>query len=990
MNGYRGIVAVLLLTLAAGAAEAVVAPTSTSVPAAEVPLPTDFVEQPVDLDVQRNMSRESTALARLNDDHGEWQVALWNTLTGVPERAFGEPIALVAPGATESEVVAAARAFVDEYADLFGTENAELAFLDARLRRDTYYVFFQQTLGGVPVRDATLFLRVGVDGRLVAFGSQVYPDAALSTWPSLSQSAAETAATSGLSTGSDDVTTFNRRVVVPVPWENEVSYIQTYEFDVSLGNGDAYTTFVDASNGQVLWRYSRHTHIDIEGNISGLVVAEDPNGPQFEGVFREMRVRNEDNTVELDWTDENGDFLIPHGGVDPQNLRARLAASNNQFIVNNQAGVDGEINVLATPGVFQDLLFDDSNSLLEERVPYHHLQVQKDDLEILDPGYPFGLSFVQVLTNYPGNCNAQWTGTTVRLYAAGGACISMGRIPTAATHEYGHGLSHWIYEPNSLPCSMIEGHPDNRAMFHTRQPQIGTAWQGPGSNIRTGENTLTWPNALASCPCCGYSTGECHCKGQVTMGAVWKMRENFVNKYGETVGDDLAERAMSYALYARAATPQDYLIDILTEDDDDGNLNNGTPNWNQICDAFDFHGLPCPAITESVSIFHVPLTDTTDDTNPYTVTAEINAIGDTIDPSQIFLNYRVNGGSWNMVLMGSIGANNYEADIPAQGGGNVVEYYISAEATGGAFATDPSEAPFFGVHTFGVGLFSTSFFDQFETDEGWTSGAAGDDATGGQWVLDDPLGTTAAGQPANPDNDATPAPGVECYFTGQGTNPASPAEADVDNGCTSLVSPQFSLVGANMGRLTFQRWFYDSSSLDEMTVYISNDDGGSWTEVASFTGFNSWVTTDVNLLNHEVPFTMQMRAKFVACDLTPQSVVEAAVDDFQAKVLGDVVDVDASTVPTGAFRVAQNAPNPFNPTTRIQYEVPANDHVTIRVYGVAGQLVRTLMDAPVRAGVYSVQWDGTNDAGVPVATGSYYYKVTAGANETVRRMTLLK
>jgi hypothetical protein len=87
----------------------------------------------------------------------------------------------------------------------------------------------------------------------------------------------------------------------------------------------------------------------------------------------------------------------------------------------------------------------------------------------------------------------------------------------------------------------------------------------------------------------------------------------------------------------------------------------------------------------------------------------------------------------------------------------------------------------------------------------------------------------------------------------------------------------------------------------------------------------------------------------------------------------------------------QNFPNPFNPVTTIRYQVRTAGPVTLRVYNVAGQLVRTLVDGTVEAGVmHETDWRGINDAGMPVSSGVYFYKLTARDYTETKKMVLLK
>jgi hypothetical protein len=90
------------------------------------------------------------------------------------------------------------------------------------------------------------------------------------------------------------------------------------------------------------------------------------------------------------------------------------------------------------------------------------------------------------------------------------------------------------------------------------------------------------------------------------------------------------------------------------------------------------------------------------------------------------------------------------------------------------------------------------------------------------------------------------------------------------------------------------------------------------------------------------------------------------------------------------FELSQNYPNPFNPITTIEYGLPECCHVTIEVYNVLGQKVRTLVDREESAGSYTITWDGTSSAGTPVATGVYLYRFQAGDHIQSKKMLLLK
>lgn len=88
--------------------------------------------------------------------------------------------------------------------------------------------------------------------------------------------------------------------------------------------------------------------------------------------------------------------------------------------------------------------------------------------------------------------------------------------------------------------------------------------------------------------------------------------------------------------------------------------------------------------------------------------------------------------------------------------------------------------------------------------------------------------------------------------------------------------------------------------------------------------------------------------------------------------------------------LAQNVPNPFNPTTQLGYQIAGGVHVTLAVYDVAGKLVRTLVDKQQSAGAYTETWDGHDNKGRLVSSGVYFYRLTAGDYVQTRRMVMLK
>ena len=93
-----------------------------------------------------------------------------------------------------------------------------------------------------------------------------------------------------------------------------------------------------------------------------------------------------------------------------------------------------------------------------------------------------------------------------------------------------------------------------------------------------------------------------------------------------------------------------------------------------------------------------------------------------------------------------------------------------------------------------------------------------------------------------------------------------------------------------------------------------------------------------------------------------------------------------------AFSLGQNHPNPFNPSTTIDYTIPEGEavHVRLRVYNLRGAVIRTLVDEIKEPGYYSVQWDGTDSRGRKKGSGVYFYRLVTNSYSSVRKMLLVK
>jgi hypothetical protein len=98
---------------------------------------------------------------------------------------------------------------------------------------------------------------------------------------------------------------------------------------------------------------------------------------------------------------------------------------------------------------------------------------------------------------------------------------------------------------------------------------------------------------------------------------------------------------------------------------------------------------------------------------------------------------------------------------------------------------------------------------------------------------------------------------------------------------------------------------------------------------------------------------------------------------------------DGSNLPTN-YALSQNYPNPFNPETSFEFSLPKSSNVELAIFNVLGQKVITLINEKMDAGTYRETWRGTSESGASVASGIYFYRLTADEFVTTKKMMMLK
>ncbi len=377
---------------------------------------------------------------------------------------------------------------------------------------------------------------------------------------------------------------------------------------------------------------------------------------------------------------------------------------------------------------------------------------------------------------------------------------------------------------------------------------------------------------------------------------------------------------------------------------------------------------------------------TTDTVGPYPIDATVT---DSSTVASVKLYYRLNQGGWTGITMTLAGGDEYSASIPGAPSGTRIDYYVWAQDNAGNVSTSPADAP---THTYTLLVLTSAYSFRCEgaSNDGWELGHSGDTAVTGVWIRDDPVGTTYGTPPwqVQPEDDHTPGPdSVKCFVTGNGDVGGAAGQNDVDGGCTTLTSPVFSITAAETAYVSYWRWYAigGNSADDTFEVDISGDGGATWVPFERVSdNENSWinVTKDISQFFDLLPSTIQLR--FLACDLNSPGLVEAAIDD----IVINVYVPNAASAPEGIptrTGLTLTRPNPFQPSTTIQYALAKPVHVRMVIYDVAGRVVRTLVNEDRPAGYQSVIWNGRDDRGASVPSGIYFCRFRASGSASEAR-----
>ena len=635
-----------------------------------------------------------------------------------------------------------------------------------------------------------------------------------------------------------------------------------------VNSHDAWTVFVDAATGEIVSQRRDVVFEDVGGTIKGMgtpgTLPDIASNPPV--ALNLPNLRADLVGGGNDFTDVAGVYNIAFGGTGAVTVNSSL--DNGQFGNVNPTGssvltatangnTSGPVNLMFNPSP--------SAATTAQVNAFVNAHLSRDYIVSRAPAFTNLNLQIPINTGVSGTCNAFYSSgdNSINFFNAGGGCNNTAYSSVVA-HEYGHFM---VNRRGLAQGAFGEGFGDSVSIMLYDDQIIGRSFFTTGGFIRDPKNSSwTYP--------CGSAIHNC---GEV-LGSVWiRIVENFKAKYGTALGLEMARQLhVDWYLMTQGGQGSDSAhpttaIEVLTMDDDDGNIGNGTPNYAEICAAFGAENIPCPMLNLISFNFPGGLPTQLTPNQPTNIAVNVVGVAGTPQPGTGTVSYRVNGGVFTTVGMSQSSPNMYTATIPGTSCGNKIDYFFSAMTTNGSTGTSPSSAP--GTTHGATSAFGfTTFADlNFESAPAWT--VTNTAITTGQWEVGVPKsGATAQAPIADFDGSGN------CYLTDNRQESAF-QNFDVDGGPTTLTTEAYDMSTFPSVDLSYARWFNRTTggTNDTLVVQWSTNNGSTWTTLETVGSTTGWVQKSFSLQG----LTNQVRFRFQTSDNPNDNLVEAGLDAFK-------------------------------------------------------------------------------------------------------------
>ena len=832
---------------------------------------------PLDATVQQQL-REGSVWQAFLSNNPNWYV-MFDENNKLPHKAFGEPKQL--NGSSNADVL-------NFLSSTSFTLPTDLRFVNSS-RNDKYINFdFNQFYNNIEVISSKVYAKLTLDNKLIAFGLDVYNDINISVNPVINENTAITAAQQQINQPITDVSLQEKLMILPIPkkggYEYHLVYVVKFKTRIEVGPAH-YTCYVDAKDATLLMRKNEvmYEAPPAVSSVSGDLYTTHPYNPSSVEKLKYLKANNPLTGTNY-YTDAFGDVNIPL--VLSTQVRYKLEGLYSDVQTNGSTP-----DIYAPLSAINSILFDNSNSTIQERTAYWAVNEVHDHLKNVFPSFTGLDSPMETNIDEVGSCNAFFNGNSINFFAEGNGRQATAKIPDVVYHEYGHAINSARYNSGSGMGNgaLNEGFADVWAFTITNSPFIGQGWDlvDPTINIRDYQDRKVYPQDLV---------GEVHADGEIIAGCFWDTYLN-LNNMSQTL--DLFKYTFDSGVDGPDGSEgtifTDILLEVLYADDNDANLTNGTPNDIAIISAFALHGI---TLISNAVINHTPVT-TANANSVISINANIQltyawALG------SVDCYYRLNTDTNWLPLSMSQSGSNYIGQIPSQVNGNIIAYYISLEDNYGfssgitPFSANKTPNNFANVPYFIMIGYELEEEEDFDFTIGfWQTGDVSDNATTGLWAIGTPLGSFVNPPDPNtmvqPDHQHTPN-GSNCAFTGNATSSSSGiGENDIDGGHTTLYSPTYDVTNYVNPAFSYWRWFTNNTgaepNADWWQVSITGD-GVNWESIENnLTSDARWRRFAFRVKDYISLNSTQVKLRFVASDstngsLSGGSLVEAAIDDL--------------------------------------------------------------------------------------------------------------
>ena len=385
------------------------------------------------------------------------------------------------------------------------------------------------------------------------------------------------------------------------------------KYTARASDGAGKWTFVaDAETGDIL-HVESNVHFDVAGTVKGKVITSAESAECGVQGTAPLPYANVTSASGNATADKLGAFTINQTGSAAFDIASSVSG---KYFVIDDAGTSDSISLRVTPPGPANFLHQDpqvpAEKVLAQLNAYKYVNDIRDLLLAAVPQYPV----ISGQTSFKVNVNVTDTQTCDR---TGGAWYDGDVIPNSINfcprtserantafrsiihHEYGH---HIVDSAGSGQNEYGEGMADTIAMLFAKDPKIGTGFYLNQCNTPLRVANTTCQYDAANCSSCG---GFYECGGMLS-GVVWDIWKQLDTTLPTTSADIIRQLVFSsILLHSGTKIDPSIAVDMLTLDDNDGLLENGTPHYSAICAGFAAHGMSCPPVVNGLVVKGVDL-----------------------------------------------------------------------------------------------------------------------------------------------------------------------------------------------------------------------------------------------------------------------------------------------------------------------------------------------------------------------------------------------